>query len=113
MTLDYLYIFLQTTLIELPFYWFFLRAHLSLKKLVLVVLAINACTHPLVFFGLMALPLAPVVKIAISESFAPAFEAWALVYFLRVPWRQALKASIVANLASWQLGPIVTYWLYF
>src|SRR4051812_23253556 len=109
MNLDYLYTFCQTVVIELPVYWYLMRRFRGCRDLCVAVLAINAITHPLVFFGLMSLGSAPVVKIAISEAFAPAFEAWALIYFLRIPAWPAVAASVLANLASWQLGPIFTY----
>lgn len=90
-----------------------LRKYPDKVELSAAVFAINACTHPLVFFALMAVPGAPLTKIALSESFAPLFEALALYYILRLPIKRAVASAIAANFASWQLGPLFTFWLYF
>jgi hypothetical protein len=112
MTADYLYTFLQTCALEFPFYAYFLTGPWSRRAAAVV--ALNAFTHPIVFFVLMsALKIPLVYALGIGELFAFGFEAWACFYFLRLSPKRALLAATTANLASWQLGPILTYGLFF
>ena len=113
MSWAYGYTFLQTCLIEFPFYFYFLKNRLGFSRTLMAVLALNALTHPLVFFFWMTLKFSILGNILIAECFAFGIEAWACRYFLGLKPKRALLASTTANLASWQLGSIFTYFLFF
>ena len=78
----YLYTFLQTCAIEFPFYWFFLRGRWSNFSCIAAVVAMNALTHPIVFFGFMTFPSTLLKDILCAEVFAFGIEAMACWYFL-------------------------------
>jgi hypothetical protein len=112
MSWSYAYTFLQTCAIEFPFYYWFFRSRLSLRQSLLAVLALNAFTHPVVFFLIMAVKASVLGNILVAEFFAFGFEIWACAYFLGLPWKRALAAGGLANLASWQLGSVFTYYFF-
>lgn len=70
----------------------------------------NACTHPIVVFVIMKSGVY-LSSIFIAESFAWLFEAYIYRGKIVATWRQAIILSLVANLASWQLGPWITQWV--
>lgn len=109
MSQTYLYIFLQSNLIEVPFYYLFLRRLYSPLNSFGLITAINSLTHPLVFFILMNLKNTYLENILLAESFAVASEALFLFWICQLNWKTAFLASLVANLASWQMAPIFTY----
>lgn len=114
MTWNYLFTFAQTCLLELPFYALFLGLGPGVRlRTLTAVLALNAVTHPLVFFGFMALKATLVQNILLAELFAFSFEAWACFYFLGLKPQAAILASGLANFVSWQFGPILTYLWFF
>lgn len=110
----YLYTFSQTCALEFPFYaWFLGLRQGRWPKTLAGVIAINAVTHPLVFFLFMSAK-APLLWAALAgEAFAFGFEAFACWYFLGLRAREALLASTLANLFSWQVAPLLTYALFF
>ncbi len=110
----YLYIFLQSNFLEVPFYFFLLRAFLPKSKLEAVFLLslMNSLSHPIVFFGLMSLPMSYLSVILIAEIFAITSEAVFLHKTQKIPLMLALKTSTIANLVSWQLGPVLTYLIF-
>ena len=112
--MTYFWIFLQSNLLEVPFYFYFFRTcGWSLARTALFVTMMNAVTHPAVFFGIMNLPLTYFENIVIAESFAVLVEAACLVIVLRPRDGKTalgcLVTSFVANLVSWQLAPVLTY----
>lgn len=113
--MSYLYIFLQSNLLEFPFYlWLLpdLRRELGVARTLWAVTLLNSITHPFVFFFLMDLPLSYLETVLWAETFAVAGEALLLVLLLRVRFRRALLASLVANLISWQAAPVLTYLIF-
>lgn len=118
--MTYLYLFLQSNLLEWPVYLWAIdsarsRANLpswSLARRAIAVTVINSITHPVVFFLIMNLSLPYLANILLAESFAVGVEAWLLTSYLRFRWPQALLASLLANLISWQIAPMLTYSLF-
>lgn len=109
---SYLSIFLQSNLLELPIYLSFFAQQKKLFRwpwVVLFVTMMNAVTHPVVFFGIMNLPLTYLQTILLAETFAIVAEAMLLKWLLKNHFAMCLLASLLANLLSWQLGPILTY----
>jgi hypothetical protein len=115
MNWHYLYTFSQTCALEFPCYAYFLRKETKRGWLgaLAAVVALNAFTHPLVFFGLLSAKMVLWQSILCGEVFAFGFEAWACFYFLGLRPKSAFWAATAANLVSWQLGPLLTYWLFF
>ena len=107
----YLFTFVQTCCLEFPFYALFLRG--SWLKKIAAVVALNGFTHPCVFFLIMSYKAPLLHSLALGEAFAFSFEAWACYFFLGLKPLHAVAAAVSANLASWQLGPLFTYWLFF
>lgn len=113
--MSYLYVFLQSNLLEWPLYlpFFAWRARrFSWVEAAIVVTMMNSVTHPIVFFGLMNLKLSYLQNILLAEAFAIVAEAAFLRWFLRDRWAPCLLASAAANLVSWQWAPILTYLLW-
>lgn len=111
MTAIYLYIFLQSNLLEVPFYHWILRRKKSFLKSTLLVSAINSLTHPIVFFVIMNFETSYLQKILIAEGFAVVAETAFFSRILGFPLLRAFCAAVVANLVSWQLAPMLTYTL--
>lgn len=110
MSAAYLYIFLQSNLLEIPFYYLIARERdQGFWRLVGVVTLMNSLTHPLVFFGFMNLKLTYLQNILLAESFAITAEALFFALILRQSSTRSWFAAIIANLASWQVAPILTY----
>ena len=111
MSLAYLYIFLQSNLLEVPFYYLFFRKQKNFFQTLLLVTAINSLTHPIVFFVIMNFKLTYLTNILIAESFAILAET---LFFYKVcgfeAWR-SFRAAFYANFVSWQLAPMLTYLL--
>lgn len=112
MTFMYLYIFLQSNLLEVPFYYLFFKKDFKLKKILTSTTAINSLTHPIVFFILMNLKQPYLQNILVAEAFAISIETIFFLYLLRVSFVRAFIASSVANLVSWQIAPLITYALF-
>lgn len=120
--LSYFYIFMQSNAMEVPFYLVAYREvmrhqHLSEQRsnvdMALLVTLSNMITHPIVFFVIMAAKIPFLWGILIAEGFAIVGEAALHAYFFGFNFRYTLTASTMANLVSWQLGPMVTYWLFY
>lgn len=105
----YLQIYLQSNLLEvLPLLLIWPRWRPGLKN-ALRISVLNSITHPIVFFGLMRLPLSYLANILIAESFAILSEGYAYRRMgLKNPW----AASLWANLVSWQLAPLFTVYFF-
>lgn len=109
MTFMYLYIFLQSNLLEVPFYYFFYKKDFDLKKILTTTTAINSLTHPIVFFVIMNLKNTYLTNILFAEFFAVITESLFFYFFLNRSYKKAFMASFIANLISWQLAPMMTY----
>ena len=108
----YLATFAQTCLIEWPIYHFYLRSKLSVRRSLCFVFFINALTHPVVFFGFLGLRVPFLHALLVAEVFAYACEAWACCKIAGLRPRDAVYASALANTASWQFGPILTFYTF-
>lgn len=108
----YFFVFLLSNLLEVPVYWGFLREQgLSFARSVLVVTAMNSLTHPIVFFVIMNFRLTYLWDILLAEAFAIVSEAWILRKVTGAGPGRAFGASVMANVVSWQLAPLITGWL--
>lgn len=115
--MSYLYLFLQSNLLELPIYlwlshWPSPRSGKSpgpWPRLAILVTIMNSMTHPIVFFCIMNLPLPYLVNILLAEAFAIFVEAILLVRRVGIPIGTSLLASFLANFLSWQLAPMFTF----
>ena len=108
----YFYIFFQSNLLEVPFYYFFLKKNNSFLKILTLTTAINSLTHPIVFFGLMNLKNSYLQNILVAETFAILTEALFFYFVLNLNFKRAFSGSFIANLVSWQVAPLITYlWL--
>lgn len=110
--MSYLSIFLQSNLLEVPFYYLALRPRGSFAQVLVLATAINSLTHPIVFFLIMNLKLSYLQNILLAESFAILTEALFFWWLLKVTPLRSFMASLMANLASWQFAPILTYLLF-
>lgn len=121
---QYLYVFTQSTLLEIPLYYLGLRSLVpglltrSLREserllfFICAVTAVNSVTHPLVFFGIMNLKWAYLQNILVAEAFAILAEAIFMYWILDVSKLRALAVAAIANLVSWQLAPLLTFKLF-
>ncbi|MFB6114689.1 MAG: hypothetical protein ABEK04_00210 [Candidatus Nanohalobium sp.] len=103
--------FLIGLLLEFTVLHFFLDIEgLEAKELAVIVLAFNMVTHPLLIYVIPLIKINYILSLAISEIAVMAVEAYLLtLVFAKIPQRKALKASILANLASWQLAPFLVF----
>lgn len=120
----YFYVFLQSSLLELPFYYLLLRKfapglvtrslHESERFLFFLcaVVAINSVTHPVLFFGILNLKQSYIQNILAAQGFAIVSETILLKHLVEVGVGRALFAALTANTASWQLAPILTYLIF-
>jgi hypothetical protein len=112
MNLNYLLIFLQSNLIECFVYGWCYRRKLTVGRSVAITTLANSVTHPIVFFGFMSASFSYLHSIILAEAFAILVEAVLHAWSGRLPLRLAFRASLLANLTSWQLGPILTYYIF-
>lgn len=112
MSFMYLYVFLQSNLLEVPFYHLGLRRRQDWGRSLALVTLVNSLTQPIVFFGIMNLRLSYLENILVAEAFAIIAETVAFRLLIGRRWRASLIAAFVANLISWQLAPILTYLLF-
>lgn len=118
---SYLYLFIQSNTLEIPIYFLFYFTLKGLgvsfgEKLKWVSAGVslsNLLTHPIVFFLVMPLKLSFLTNILLAESFAILAETILHPWFFKVSYRRALIASIFANLMSWQLAPMLTYFIFY
>lgn len=107
--MDYFYLFLRSSTLEVPVFWIFYRKHYSPTATLLLVTLSNVFTHSFIFFGFMTGPFTYLTGTILSEIFAIGVEAVLHGYFGKLPFRTTLKASFTANLFSWQAGPMISY----
>lgn len=109
--MSYFQLFLQTFLIEALFLLIYFHG-LERSKVIAGALFANAFTHPWVVFGWMAVPGARVVPMWLAgEAFAVLAEALLYSRFFRRGFATCLLASLLANLLSCELGPLLSYFL--
>ncbi len=108
--LSYVYTFLQSSTLEFPLCAYAFRRKVSLWRSLLLVTLVNLVTHPIVFFGFMSSRLPYVWAVPLAEVFAMVSEMFLYYFFLRgLTFRRAFVASLVANLFSWQVAPVMTW----
>lgn len=117
--MTYLFLFLQSNILEWPLYLTrFSGESLGFPKnwhwwkSALFITVMNSITHPMVFFGFMNLPLPYLANILFAEAFAITAETLILKRFLRMTWWSSFMTSLLANLLSWQIAPMLTYSLF-
>ncbi len=112
MNWHYLYIFFQSNLLEVLFlvffYPMFAKSRPQWLKVALFVTLANSMTHPWVVFFLVKGPWTYIGGILVAEAFAIVSEVFLHRYALGLNYREAIIGSVVANLISWQLGPLLT-----
>lgn len=118
---QYLYVFMQSNCLELLIYYWGLRRFVPRKLtrslneserilfFLVAVTAINSLTHPVIFFGVMNLKLTYLQNILMAEVFAVVCEAAFMRSLLDISKKRAITVSAIANLASWQLAPLLTF----
>ncbi|MBO9668058.1 MAG: hypothetical protein J7501_14750 [Bdellovibrio sp.] len=111
--LSYLYIFLQSNLIEVFVYYIFYRKLMSFGTNTALVSFSNSLTHPIVVFGFMTSGMSYLKSVLVAEAFAIIAEGLLHGYFGKISYRRTFLASSIANLASWQLAPLITYFIFF
>lgn len=121
---QYLYVFMQSNLLEIPFYYLGLRSSVpglltrSLREterllfFFCAVTAINSITHPVVFFGIMNLDSTYLQNILLAEGFAILSETILMSMLLDITKTRAIAIATIANLISWQLAPLITFKLF-
>lgn len=106
--LFYLVAFIFNLMCETPFYLFILRKYASLARICLASLSVNLATHPFVFLALPRMFAHYEVSYAhyalFAETLVPIVEFWMIWKVFKFPFRQALIASLSANLFSWLIG---------
>lgn len=117
MNLSYLYIFLQSNALEIPSSIFFYKGIRPVAnpiwRIILVVTLSNLVTHPTVFFGFMTSGNSYLVSTLAAEAFAIFAESVLHFIFLdQISYKHTLLNSLIANLISWQVAPLLT-WLLF
>ena len=115
--LSYVYIFFQSNFLEVPvyilFYVFIFKSSLNIKQTSIVVTLTNLLTHPLVFFVIMRLSLSYIENILIAEAFAIGAETLLHAWIFRISAKKTFVASLFANLVSWQLAPMLTFYIFY
>ncbi|MGE3682219.1 MAG: hypothetical protein AB7G93_10865 [Bdellovibrionales bacterium] len=103
--------FLQSNVLEWPVYLPALR-HMPRWRGCLFITSMNAITHPIVFHILMRLPFSRLQNILVAEAFAISAETLILWRYGGWRWPKAAVIALIANLLSWQLGPVLTYFVW-
>lgn len=112
--MSYFFLFFQSNLLEMPAYIpFLMRREKDFFTSFTLVTAMNAITHPIVFFFIMNLKMTYLFNILLAECFAVFAEAWLLRIITGEKYRSSSSAfllvSLFANFLSWQISPMMTY----
>ena len=111
---QYLYLFLQSSCLEVPIYWLFYRRAVGLRGTFGMVTTANSMTHPMVIFFFMAVKGTWIRSVLVAELYAVVCEATLhRVGEPRLSWGDTIAAALVANLFSWQVAPMITYFLFY
>jgi len=109
--MSYFQLFLQSFLLEALFLLVYFH-DLDKKQVFAGALFANAFTHPLLVFGWLAVPGARLLPLLLGgELFAFLAEATLYHRYFKRSFANCLLASFFANLLSWELGPILSYFL--
>ena len=107
----YLIYFIAGIAIEYPILRYFLKDKMSEKDLVLLSVSLNAFTHPLIIYVLPLGYLSYITGLFISETAVILVEGVFISEVVDTGTKESMKASLAANVGSWQLAPIII-WLY-
>jgi hypothetical protein len=110
--MEYCQIFLQSNLLEFPVYLCFFKFYKfewSLLQGSIFTTGMNLITHPIVYFTIMNMKMSYLHNILLAELFAIVAETFILFFSLKRNLFPCLLASVLANLTSWQLSPMLTY----
>lgn len=126
--MTYLLTFLQSNFLEVPFYCAFHYRFRTMQgpgtsfdrvlRSVLITTASNAISHPIVFFVILARGsgLTWGGGILLAEAFAIGSEIFLHSLALSPKGRREILyvalSSLLANLVSWELGPILTWFTF-
>ena len=122
MNWHYLYVFAQSNLVEVLFLIFFYgfkryafsgEAFKGLIHIALVVTVANSITHPIVVFLIVRGPWSYLTGILAAETFAFAAEVFLHQPVNHQPLARRMAGSLLANLLSWQAGPVLTALVFF
>jgi hypothetical protein len=103
--------FLIGIALEAPVLYYFLRDR-DLEDVLAATLALNTVTHPLLLYVVPLIEVNYILSLFVSEIAVIAVEMYLLSFLFEQGSRRTFfKASILANLASWQLAPFLLYLL--
>ena len=115
--LSYVYVFLQSNVLEIPVFWLLYRLfsvpRAGIWRVAGFTTLINLFTHPVVFFAIMPLKIPYIYTILLAEAFAIGAETVIHHKTFEVNLKRAFAASLLANLVSWQLAPMLTFWFFY
>lgn len=101
--------FLVGLMLEAPVIYYFFRNE-GLENVLVATLALNTVTHPLLIFVAPMIQINYVLSLFLSEIAVIAVEMYLLGFlFEQRPRKTFVKASVLANLASWQFAPFLLY----
>ena len=109
---DYGYIFLQSNFIEIIVFYIFYRNRMSFVQVLILTSLANSITHPVVFFGFMKSGLSYLVAVCLAEIFAVIVETFLHGHYGKLNYRRTALASLAANLVSWNIAPLLTYFVF-
>lgn len=117
MNAHYLYVFFQSNGLEVLFILLFhksifKRALFNRTKTAIIVTLINSITHPVVIFLILRMQLSYLNGILIAEGFAIFVESIFYCRIFKISYSRALTVSALANVISWQLGPMLTAYFF-
>lgn len=99
----FLWAFALTLAVELPIMYVLLARKSSIRLILTMGVAANACTLPVVWF-VYPLWLEGLPYVLTSEVFAVGVECVIIRFGLHIDWRSALLVSILMNLCSFVVG---------
>lgn len=103
--------FLIGIALEAPVLYYFFREK-GLEDILAATLALNTVTHPLLLYVVPLIEVNYLLSLFASEIAVIAVEMYLLGFLFEQSSRRTfVKASVLANLASWQLAPFLLYLL--
>jgi hypothetical protein len=96
-------------MLEAPVIYYFFR-NKGLEEVLSATLVLNTVTHPVLIYVVPMIQVNYILSLFISEIVVIAVEMYLLSFlFEEGSQRTFLKASVIANLASWQFAPFLLY----
>lgn len=107
--IPYIIQFLVGLVLEAPVLYYFFKQE-GVKEVLLATLALNTVTHPLLIFVLPMIQANYILMLLASEISVIAVEAYLMSFlFEENSGKTFVKASILANIVSWQFAPLLLY----